>query len=640
MCGQRAACPAIVEPIDADQDASGRYRQTFGRCALAKSVTTVLWRRRVRSTRSETCAEDPGDMGKRSLVCLFVAVMLALSTHVFGHDHAKVQAAPDPDRSTAATLALPTPGEPADVAAHHHGADPDEEVAGTMTMRNPGLPWYWIALVAIAMATIAAWSVLVPGSSVAASRPVNLTAVPVIGGLVGILNASPYPLLFAKIVSVAVYIVVVIAGIFGTPYPERNLATVLVWNLWWPLVVVAVLFLGSAWCGVCPWDSLASWIVRHRFFRRAIPHPGLNLRVPPYLHNVWAALVLFLALTWLELGADVSTIPSATAALALIMLLLSVAFLLVFERKAFCRYACPVGRTLGFYSRLAPVALRPSDQATCDRCRTLESFKGSKDVEPCPSHLTMGGLKQNTYCVSCGNCVFSCPHGNVSWQLRPMGTEARERARPKADEAWFMLALLGITTFHGFTMMPFWDEWVTFLAHAIGEHGNPIGSFPLSMLAALAAPVAIYAVAVGWTCLATPSVASYRQIFTGFAFVALPLAFAYHVAHNLGHLVRESGDIASVAFNPMGAGLGPLSAMEKHSRMMSLLLPEPLLFAAQAGLFVLGFWLATRIAQNRVRELLPGNGYAATSLLPMLTFAGVVTALNVWLTAQDMVMRF
>lgn len=533
------------------------------------------------------------------------------------------------------------PGPHADHGFHRHGMSNESAQEGAMTMQHAGLPWYWIVPAAAAMAVIALWSLFAGPATDPPSRSVNLAAVPVIGRVVRFLNATAYPLVSAKFVAVALYLAVIAAGLIGTPYPERNLATVAVWNLWWPLVVVSVFFLGSAWCGVCPWDTLSSWIIRRRLFRRAKPHPGLNLRVPASLRNVWFALILFVGLAWLELGVDVTGMPFATAMLALVMLALSLTFLFVFERKAFCQYACPVGRTLGFYSRLAPVALRPVDQPTCDRCRTLECFNGSDEIEPCPTHLTMGGLNQNTYCLSCGNCTLSCPFKNVSWRLRPMGTEARERARPKWDEAWFMVALLGITSFHGFTMMPFWNDWVTLVARKIGETGDHLLSFTLSMLGGFALPAVIYAVAISWVWLSAPRGTSYRQLFSGFAFAALPLAFAYHLAHNMSHLVRESADLASVVLNPLGAGLDPLSAAERHEQMLNPLLPEQAVFAAQAGLFVLGFWLAVRIARNRGTDMLGENGSATMGwLLPLLTFIGAITAINLWLTAQDMVMRF
>jgi polyferredoxin len=516
------------------------------------------------------------------------------------------------------------------------GADP-----GANVMEHPGLPRFWIVAAVAAMAVIAFWSLFAPRSPDAPARSVNLAAVPAIGAVVRFLNATPYPLAGVKLVSVSLFLIVVAAGLVGTPHPEHNLATVLTWNLWWPLVVVSVFFLGSAWCAVCPWDTLSSWIVRRRLWGRANPHPGLNLKVPTYLRNVWLALLLLMGFTWLELGADFSAIPFATALMALLMLLLSLVFLLVFERKAFCRFACPVGRTLGFYSRLAPVALRPADQPTCDRCRTLECFNGSERTEPCPTHLTMRGLDQNTYCLSCGNCVLSCPYHNVSWRLRPMGTEAKERARPRWDEAWFMLALLGITSFHGLTMLPVWGDWTALIAKAIGDSGHLLASFTLSMLAAFAAPALVYAAAIGWAHISAMRGVSYRQLFTGFAFTALPLAFAYHLAHNLGHLSRESGDFKSVFASPLGLGLDPLSVADRHERMMNVLIPDQVLFALQAGLLVLGFWLAVRIARNRIPELL-GKGSHATAwrLLPMLAFASVITGMSLWLMSRDMVVRF
>ncbi len=118
----------------------------------------------------------------------------------------------------------------------------------------------------------------------------------------------------------------------------------------------------------------------------------------------------------------------------------------------------PLGNTLGFYARLAPIAIRPKDEETCLNCKTLECYHGSETVEPCPTHLTIGKFSQNTFCLSCGNCVLSCPKKNVTWNLRTMGSEAADDARPLWDGAWFMLGLLGITSFHGLTMLPYWSD--------------------------------------------------------------------------------------------------------------------------------------------------------------------------------------
>jgi polyferredoxin len=585
-----------------------------------------------------------------------------MGLHVYAHDFANPGA---PAAANKPVAAAPSAGAPAglhaghnaanssnaaaslqpDYAAHEAGTVADNESsehqAGGMTMLHAGLPGSWILSAAIAMFAIALRSLCARLPKEAPERSINLATLSLVGPLVRFLNRSPYPLLAGKLVAVALYLLLIAAGLFGTPYPERNLATVLVWNVWWPLVVVSVFFLGTAWCAVCPWDALSSWLVRRHWWRRASPHPGLNLRVPRYLHNVWLALLLFIGLTWLEIGMGVTSIPYATALMALVMFVMSAVFLVVFERKAFCRYACPVGRTLGFYARLAPLAVRPVEQETCDRCTSLECYRGSALIEPCPTNLVVGRFSQNTFCISCGNCALSCPHQNVSWRLRSIASEASDQARPQWDGAWFMLGLLGITSFHGLTMMPFWGEWVAAIGGVIGESGKPFISFTLAMIGGFALPVLIYAAAVGGVRLAAPRRVSYKSLFAVFSFAALPLAFAYHLAHNMDHLMRETGDLLASLLNPLGIGAEPLSMAERHAQMMAPLFPDGVMFTVQCALMVLGFWLAAQIARHRGRAL-SVNGVDLTGwrLLPLLAFIGAITAVNLWLMAHDMEMRF
>jgi hypothetical protein len=56
---------------------------------------------------------------------------------------------------------------------------------------------------------------------------------------------------------------------------------------------------------------------------------------------------------------------------------------------------------------------------------------------------------------------------------------------------------------------------------------------------------------------------------------------------------------------------------------------------------VVGFWLATQIARHRGRDpsikSANSNGW---QMVPMLAFIGAITAMNLWLMAHDMEMRF
>ncbi|WJW76845.1 4Fe-4S binding protein [Thiohalobacter sp. IOR34] len=507
-------------------------------------------------------------------------------------------------------------------------------------MTHPGLPQLWGGLILGLMLLISLWALRVPAPQRSVSRSLSLARVPLLGPLVRRMVTSPWPLLLLKLLMVGFFLLVIIAGLFGTPIPERNIATMLTWNLWWAGLVFSIFFLGSAWCAVCPWDALAQWLVRRRLWRRAAADTSLNLRVPRRLQNVWPALLLFIGLTWLELGVGITTSPYATALVALLMVVLATISLAIYQRKAFCRYFCPVGRTVGFYSQLSAVELRPIDADICVDCKTLECYHGNETIDPCPTWLVMGRLKQNSYCTSCGNCSQSCPQTNVAWRLRTPSVEAVHGARPRWDEAWFMLGLLALTAFHGITMMPFWEGWMQQLATRIGDSGQLLWSFSIGLTVCLLLVGGLYAALVAAARRLSGSQLEYRRAFASFAFVALPLAFAYHMAHNLNHLMREGAGLGAVFANPLGIDTAPLTMMEKHMRHMHMLISQEALFVLQAGLMVFGFVVAVQIVRYRGRALLEEGGHrSGWRLAPMLLFALLVNSAHLWLLMQPMVMR-
>ena len=518
----------------------------------------------------------------------------------------------------------------------HHVVGPHSE----MVMTHPGLPAGWALVTVAAMGLLAIFALFAAPPGQRPPGHADLASLPGVGALVRFLTGSPWPLVALKTVFVAAFLAVVVSGLFGTSDPQHSLATTLTWTLWWVLVIISVFFLGTAWCSVCPWDTLAGWLVKRRLWRRGSGKSSLNLQVPRPLRRVWPALLLLVGFTWLELGAGVTANPMLTALLALLMVVLATASLAVFERKAFCRYYCPVGRTVGAYSQLAPIELRPLDGDVCARCTTLECYHGNETVEPCPTHLTMGRFAQNTYCTSCGACVLSCPYDNVAWRLRPVAAEARINARPHWDEAWFMLGLWAITTFHGVSMRPYWGEWLRMLGRAMGDSEHLLASFSLGMGALLVIPILVFVLFVAVTRWLASSGASFRHLFSVLAFTVLPVAFAYHLTHNLKHLVRESGDLASVFANPLGIDTMPLKPMELYVRQMTPMIPEQLLFALQTGIVLWGFWVALQILRHRGQGLLgEGRDLAGWRMIPMLFFVSAASAANLLLLTQEMVMR-
>ncbi len=505
-------------------------------------------------------------------------------------------------------------------------------------MAHPGLPAFWVFMVLAGMLLVTGWWLVQMPSATVTAGGRTLAALPLLGPAVRYLSRSAGVLTLLRLITATLFLLVIYAGLFGTPLAERNLATVLTWSLWWTGLIVSVWFVGSAWCAVCPWDALATWLVRRRLHGRGAHGSSLNLRVPAWLRNVWPAFGMFVGLTWLELGLGITTSPYLTAILALVILVLATFSLAVFERKAFCRYFCAVGRTLGAYGQIAPVALRPIDPAVCARCETLECYHGTERVEPCPTHLVMGRLKENTFCTSCGACGQSCPEHNVAWRTRAVGEEVMQTARPRPDLAWFILGLVALTSFHGLTMLPVWETWMRDMGRLLGDSGQLLWSFTLGMGGVLLIPVGVFAAAVAATRRVLGGRIGFSRLFAALALSALPLAFAYHLAHNVNHLVREGRGAGQVWLNPLGVGTLPMSEAEMQLRHLQPLVQQELLFALQAGLLVFGFWLAVRTLKSRLANL-TGAPPPVRALAPVWLFITAVTLFNLWLLMQPMIMR-
>ncbi len=82
---------------------------------------------------------------------------------------------------------------------------------------------------------------------------------------------------------------------------------------------------------MCPWDAIATWMEKLRFWKKSESGMGLGLPWPKIFRNITLATVFFVGLTWIELGFGVTMIPRAPAYLALAMLVMTVVAAFLFE---------------------------------------------------------------------------------------------------------------------------------------------------------------------------------------------------------------------------------------------------------------------------------------------------------------------
>jgi len=431
------------------------------------------------------------------------------------------------------------------------------------------------------------------------------------------------------------FLLVILTGLFGSRYAGSNLSTVLTWTVWWILLVLLIALFGKAWCYLCPWDAISWWFERLSFWKVKQETLSLNLQWPRKLRNIYPAVLLFLLLTWLELGWGVTRKPEVTAYLALLMLMLAFVPAFIFERRSFCRYGCLVGRISGLYALFSSLEIRARDRDVCVTCRTRDCVRGNERGYGCPTYQYLGTMDKNTYCIFCGECIRTCPNDNVAVNVRFFARDLVKTARTRSDEAAMVIVMLAMTTFHGMTMIPQWYDVTDALRSALRSGYVP--AFTVGMFVLIGVLLLFYLILVRVSLLmAGRDGLSFRRLAINYSYAFLPIALFYHFAHNAAHFVSEAGAIVPVLSDPFGVGWNLFGTANIN--------PGPLLSVGavwylQVGLIVVGHVWALYIADRIGRQEFGTERAAFRGQLPMLVAMIGYSVLSLWITAQPMEMR-
>ncbi len=451
------------------------------------------------------------------------------------------------------------------------------------------------------------------------------------GGVKKLVKKPWFPLSMQG-VSIFALALVIYAGLCGSQ--RTNIAPVITWTIWWALLVFFVLGFGKLFCAVCPWEGVAA-LVTSLSFRSRKKVLGYERPWPKRFRNIYPALFLFILLTWFELGYGVTRSPKMTAIMAGVYLAVAVVFALVFERRAFCRYVCLVGRVQGIYALFSPVELRPESSDICRSCQTKDCYKGNETATGCPTGLFPGALNENSYCTLCTECVRACPHDNLAINARPPAADLMTKIRFRWDEAVMCIVLLALTVFHGLTMTPSWNRMTDLLRVNLDLGLKPV--FSMLMVLMIAAPVVIFVVAAYVAQRSTRvKTVTTGKLFKAFAYSVIPVALFYHLAHNSMHFFMEAQNIIPLLSDPLGRGWDLFgTAGNQYAPMLSL----TTIWWIQLVLIVVGHIYSVVVADRVAHHLFQDRRLAMRSLIPLIVTMVVYSGVSVWLISQPMEMR-
>ena len=236
---------------------------------------------------------------------------------------------------------------------------------------------------------------------------------------------------------------------------------------------------------ICPLPAPAEWLSRRtltgvRYVKKpfkALHHRfvGLQRDWPKMLDNIWLQNVLFLTL--ISFGMILITRPVATAFLFLAILAATLVLALIYRRRVFCRYLCPVGGFLGTYSMASMTELRVIDPALCRQHRQKCCYTGGPGGWACPWKQYPGRMKRNNYCGLCTECIKSCPKDNLGFFVRPFGSDRRLKGY---DEMFNVVIMLVVAIVFSLTMG---GPWTVIKDAANITESRQIGAFVLFVAA-------------------------------------------------------------------------------------------------------------------------------------------------------------
>lgn len=433
-----------------------------------------------------------------------------------------------------------------------------------------------------------------------------------------------------------VFAVVVIAGIWGTQLGDKNFATVITWLIWWAVIIFTFLFLSRTWCMVCPLVSVAEWLQRGRLWGVGKRVFSLNRKWPRRLRNFWVPTAFFIVLTWMYLFVGLASNPLATAIVTLGLFIgPAIVVSLIFERRTFCRYVCPIGGIIGAYSMTAPLELRNRDDAVCRSCKDKSCYRGNEKGYGCPMFEMPQKMETNTYCVMCTECIKTCPNDNISLNVRPFLSDLWRTRKLGFDVAAIVVILLGVTVFQTLEMLEPWADISNALVEATGFSENVV--LTVSYLAmAVIAPLLIFGLWSVITRVAGGNGAKVKTVFTGFAFAFLPIALTSHLSHNLVHFFEEGVAAVPVISDPLGWGWNLFGTANIIAE--PILGMEPLQFF-QMTLITIGYLAAVYVGWRVARQTFGSRLRTVAGLSPMLVLMIIFATINLVLLNLPMGMR-
>jgi len=411
-----------------------------------------------------------------------------------------------------------------------------------------------------------------------------------------------------RVLSVGLFVLVILSGLFGQHNPGANFAPTFVWITWWVGFTFCVALVGNVWPLINPWKILFEWTAA--LFRRLNPKIDLELGALPYPSRlgVWPAVVFYTTFIWIEVVFDGSSVPRYVAFFAVSYSILTWWSMLVFGKDVWLRNGEAFSVFFGVLARFAPTEVRVKTAEFCERCG---SACGTDDEEE--------------GCVNCYECFARASPEDRELKLRPPAVGlGRVEPVPPGGVFFVVLVLAGVA-FDGLLSTSLWNLWLRDLAPVAPE-----------TLGLLALPLFFFAVYLGFVKLVQHFGGGYvpfGHLARAYVYSLVPIAIAYEVAHYYTFLLIQGQGIIRHVSDPFGweRNLFGTGGFTINSRIIG----ADTVWYSQVALIVVGHVIAVYLAHLVALRLLRDRRLATRSQYPLLALMVLYTIFSLWLMSQN-----
>lgn len=444
-----------------------------------------------------------------------------------------------------------------------------------------------------------------------------------------VLKSRWFPLLLI-LLNLFIFVIILLSGFLGGySAGNYNFGIMIVWILWWVvLMLVLVPGFSRAWCMMCPFPIFSDWFQRRRLFAVKQAKPaGIGLKWPKPIRNMWVMNIAFLVTTFFSGFFNVR--PLVTFILLGAIILIAFIVGLLFQKRSFCLYVCPVSGFQGLYAQFAMAEIRRKDPEICKRHKLKTCYLGNEKGHGCPWLLTPFNFEKNTYCGMCMECFKTCPYDNMALNLRPPGPDllVDSKREPKGlDEAWKAFIMLGIAMMFFVTFQGPWG-FIKDMVRAASVTGY-LGFIGVHSVLNLAVVPAVFLLFVQASRLLSGNKdLPLKTVFVNFAYTLVPLGLGVWIAFSLGIILPNGSYILHILSDPFAWGWNLFGTA--HFPWTPVF--TGLLGYLQGATLVIFYVFALEYGYKLSRKVYANPSEAKRGWLPIFIFLTIITLAFLWL---------